>query len=374
MKIAAAFFLVSLHAFELAAQQQPTFLFNERRLDSLLHRSYDDSLPGISIAILNQEKTVFKRGYGVSNISTRANLTDSSNFNICSLTKQFTAVAILQLEQKRLLSLDDKLSKFFPAMNKSIADIITIQQLLSHTSGIPDHYSFTNTTNMKHAHNSDVYNAIENVDTTYFTPGTKFRYSNTGYCLLALVIEKISGMSYNNYMMKNIFQPAGMKHTIVWNENETITNEVTAYERDSLNRLITSGPEEHIFFSTEGDGGIYTSVDDYVKWFRALQSGKAFSKSIVDKARSIQLMIDPRKRVGYGFGWFIDDQDVQRKVYHSGDNGGFRTYTFSIPSLNYLIVIFSNRNDINVEQIVQEIMNMQFPSMKDFVPVEILTS
>jgi CubicO group peptidase (beta-lactamase class C family) len=227
---------------------------------------------------------------------------------------------------------------------------------------------------MKHAHDSDVYYAIENVDTTYFTPGTKFRYSNTGYCLLALVIEKISGMSYNNYMMKNIFQPAGMKHTIVWNENATLANEVTAYERDSLNKLVRSGPEEHIFFSTEGDGGIYTSVDDYVKWFRALQSGKAFSKSIVDKARSIQFMTDPRKRVGYGFGWFIDDQDVQRKVYHSGDNGGFRTYTFSIPSLNYLIVIFSNRNDINIEHIVQQIMNMQFPSMKDFVPVEILTS
>jgi CubicO group peptidase (beta-lactamase class C family) len=107
-----------LHAFALAAQQQPTFVFNERSLDSLLHRSYDDSLPGISIAILSQEKTVFKRGYGVSNISTRANLTDSSNFNICSLTKQFTAVAVLQLEEKHLLSLNDKLSRFFPAMNK----------------------------------------------------------------------------------------------------------------------------------------------------------------------------------------------------------------------------------------------------------------
>ena len=374
MKIVAAFFLVFLNAFELAAQEQPAFVFNEGRLDSLLRHSYDDSLPGVSIAILHQEKTIFKRSYGTSNIATKSRLTDSSNFNICSLTKQFTAVAILQLEQKHLLSLNDKLSKFFPAMNKKVADVITIQQLLSHTSGIQDHYSFTNTTNMKHAHDSDVYNAIKNVDSTYFTPGTKFRYSNTAYCLLAVIIEKVSGISYNEYLAKNIFEPAGMKNTIVWNENASIKNEVPAYERDSLNNLIRSGPQEHIFFSTEGDGGIYTCIDDYIKWFRALQSGKTFSISIVDKARSIQFMIDQHKKVGYGFGWFIDEQDPQRKVYHSGDNGGFRSYTFSIPTLDYLIVIFSNRNDINIEQIVQKIVNMQFPSLKTFVPVEILTS
>ena len=367
-------FLVCFSFFQLAAQQQPAFFLGEQKLDSLLSSLYSDTLPGISIAVLKQGKAVFKKSYGVSNMATTDKLTNSSNFNICSLTKQFTAVAILQLEEKHLLSLNDKMSRFFSRMNKKIANSITIQELLTHTSGIPDHYSYTNTTHMHHAHDSDVYNAIENLDTTYFVPGTKFRYSNTGYCLLALIIEKVSGMTYNSYMAKNIFQAAGMKHTIVWNENATVTNEVTAYERDSSNNWIRSGAPEHIFFSTEGDGGIYTSVDDYVKWFTALQSGIVFSKSIVDKARSIQFMIDKNKKVGYGFGWFIDEQDAQRKAYHSGDNGGFRTYSFSIPSLDYLVVIFSNRNDINVEQIVQRIVKMQFPSMKEFIPVEILTS
>lgn len=349
-------------------------MLSAKKIDSLLNNAYSDTLPGISIAILQQGKTVFKKSYGIDNMTTGNKLTDSSNFNICSLTKQFTAMAILQLEQKHLLSLNDKLSRFFPNMNKKIANVITVRQLLTHSSGIPDHYGYTNTTNMQHAHNVDVYDAIKNVDTTYFTPGTKFRYSNTGYCLLALIIEKLSGMTYNDYMEKNIFKPAGMRHTIVWNENATIFKEVMAYERDSANNFIQSGAAEHIFFSTEGDGGIYTSVDDYIKWFIALQSGKVFDKIIVDKARSIQFMIDKNKKVGYGFGWFVNEEEVPRKVYHSGDNGGFKTYSFSIPSLNYLAVIFSNRNDINVEQLVQRIIKMQFPSVKEFIPIEVLTS
>lgn len=373
MKIFVAVVFACFSFIQLSAQP-PVFILNEQKIDSLLNNTYPDSLPGISIAVLQQGKTVFKKSYGVSNTTTKNKLTDSSNFNICSLTKQFTAIAILQLQQKHLLSLSDKLSKFFPDMNKKVADIITVQQLLTHTSGIQDHYSYINTTNLQHAHNNDVYNAIKNTDTTYFTPGTKFRYSNTAYCLLALIIEKLSGMSYNDYMAANVFKPAGMQHTMLWNENATIPNEVTAYERDSIHNMIRSGPAENIFFSTEGDGGIYTSVDDYIQWFTALQTANMFDKKIIDEARSIQFSINKNSKTGYGFGWFVDEQDAQRKVYHSGDNGGFKTYSFSIPSLNYLVVIFANRNDVNVEQIIQQIVNMQFPSLKNFIPVEVLTS
>ncbi|MFT4154415.1 serine hydrolase domain-containing protein [Parafilimonas sp.] len=354
--------------------QQPAFKLNEQKTDSLLHKTYPSSLPGISIGIVQNGKTVYKKSYGISNINTGNQLTDSSNFNICSLTKQFTAIAILQLEQKHLLSLNDKLSRFFPAMNKKLADAITVKQLLTHTSGIPDHYSYTNTAGMQHAHNMDVYTAVKHADSTYFTPGTKFRYSNTAYCLLALIIEKLSGETYNDYMAEHVFKPAGMKHTVIWNETATIFNEVTAYERDSLNNLIRSGANEHIFFSTEGDGGIYASVNDYIQWFTALQGGKVFNRKIVDKARSLAFIIDKNKKTGYGFGWFIDEQDDHPKVYHSGDNGGFRTYCFSIPAFSYLIVIFANRNDVDVEKIVQQIVHLQFPTLKNFTPIEVLTS
>ncbi len=345
------------------------------KIDSLLKSIYSDSLPGASIAIIKDDKTVFQKSYGVINTDTKQNLKASSNFNICSLTKQFTAVAVLQLEEKHKLSLGDKISKFFPGMNKKVADVITVKELLTHTSGIVDHYNYTNTTGMKHAHNIDVYNAIKNIDSTYFTPGTQFRYSNTAYCLLALIIERLSGESYNKYMQENIFKPAGMIHTIIWNENVAINNEVTGYDWDSTSHSFKiAGPDESIFFSTEGDGGVYTSINDYIKWFEALQSNKIFSKGITGKARNMQFVIDKEKEVGYGFGWFIDKNDDVQKVYHSGSNGGFRTYSFTIPSENFLIVIFSNRDDIDLEKLVEKIIQTQWPSLKPFTRIEDMTS
>ncbi len=351
------------------------FIHNEKKIDSILRSVYKDSLPGISIGIMYNGNKVFNNSYGIGNIQTKEKLTTSSNFNICSLTKQFTAVAILQLEEKKLLSFNDKISRFFPDMNKKVADVITVQQLLTHTSGLIDHYDFVNTTNMHHAHNIDVYNAIKNLYSTYFIPGAKFRYSNTAYCLLALIIEKLSGLNYDEYMMQNIFKPAGMNNTIIWNEKAAISKEVTGYSFDSSTSAFNkSGADEHIFFSTEGDGGIYTSVHDYEQWFKALQSGKLCSKYLINRARSVQYLIDTAHKTGYGYGWFVDENQTIKKVYHSGDNGGFRTYSFTIPDENFMIVIFSNRDDVNIENIVQQIVKLLLPQYSSFTPVEALTS
>jgi len=344
-------------------------------VDSLLNTIYNNTSPGIGIGIVQDGKTAFTGGYGVNNITTRQPLTATTNFNIASLTKQFTAMAILQLAEKGKLKLDDSPGKYLTTLNKHVADKITIRQLLTHSSGIIDHYSYATNKNLSHAHNIDVFKAIENIDSTYFIPGTHFRYSNTAFCLLALIIEKVSGLTYNNYMKQNIFAPAGMQHTTVYNENESIFSPATGYERDSASgAFIKSQAEEHIFFSTEGDGGVYTSIDDYIKWFTALQNGKIFSNNIVHQARSIEFDIDKNKQLGYGFGWFVDAGTGPVKVYHSGDNSGFRTFTFSIPSQNFLIVIFANRDDINVEDLVLKIYNILMPGSKSFTKVEELTS
>lgn len=345
------------------------------KVDSLLNTIYDNSSPGISVGIVQDGKTVFTNGYGVNNIIDKQPLTATTNFNIASLTKQFTAMAILQLAEKSKLKLDDSPGKYLTTFNRHVAGKITIRELLTHSSGIIDHYSYASNKNLKHAHNIDVFKAIENIDSTYFVPGTHFRYSNTAFCMLALIIEKVSGLTYNNYLKQNIFMPAGMLHTTVYNENETIFSPATGYERDSATGVfIKSQAEEHVFFSTEGDGGIYTSVEDYIKWFTALQKGNIFSKAIVQQARSIEFYIDKNKQLGYGFGWFVDGGTSPVKVYHSGDNSGFRTFTFSIPSQNFLIVIFANRDDINIEDLVLKIYGILVPGSKPFTKVEELTS
>jgi D-alanyl-D-alanine carboxypeptidase len=351
------------------------FVNDFKKVDSLLNIVYVKDEPGASIAIIQQGKIVFRKSYGVTNIYTGEEITSSTNFNIASLTKQFTALSVLQLAEKNKLSLTDKLSRFFPEMNKKVADVITVKELLTHSSGIIDHYDYTDTKQIHHAHNKNVFDAIKNLDSTYFIPGTQFRYSNTAYCLLALIIERISGMSYNAYLEKNIFQPAGMKHTTVWSEDSKIISTATGYDWDSSqNRFQKSGADEHIFFSTEGDGGIYTSVNDYLKWFIALQSTKIFSKSIVDSARALQFVIDKEKKLGYGCGWFIDESTAVKYVYHSGSNGGFRTFTFTIPQQNYLVVIFSNRSDIDLEELVLKINSILTPAGKPFTKIEVLTS
>lgn len=367
--------LVFIYSTTSIAQNQSKNTSLKNRIDSLLQTYFSDSLPGASVAIVNNNTIFFQKSYGISNIHSKEKISASSDFNICSLTKQFTAIAILQLEEKHLLSLQDKIIRFFPDMAQHVANTVTVKELLTHSSGIIDHYDYTNTTGMHHAHNADVYNAIKNIDSTYFVPGTQFRYSNTAYCLLALIVEKLSGLSFNDYMEKNIFKPAGMLHTTIWNEGSDIHNETTGYDYDSSSKsFIQSGPGEHIFFSTEGDGGIYTSTNDYIKWFKALQSGKIFSRKIVTEARSIEFTISEKQKAGYGFGWFIDENGQYKKVYHSGDNGGFRTYSFTIPSLNYMIVIFANRSDINIEDIVQKIYHLQWPDATPFINIEVLTS
>ena len=346
-----------------------------QRIDSLLTTIYSNSKPGASVAIVEDNKTLFKKSFGVSNIETGEKISSSTNFNICSLTKQFTALSILQLAEKNKLSLTDKLSHFFPEINKNMADAITVKDLLTHSSGIPDHYDYTDTKNMRHAHDSDVLNAIKNADTLYFKPGSKFQYSNTAFCLLALIIEKTSGLNYSDYLKRNIFQPAGMKHTTVWNEQTKIFSPAIGYSWDSAqNKFIQSGPDEHVFFSTEGDGGIYTSVDDYLKWFAALQNDKIFSRKIINEARSIEFTIDAEKKLGYGYGWFIDESTTPKKVYHSGSNGGFRTFSFTIPKENFLIVIFSNRDDIDIEEVVLKMIQILKPNDKPFTKIEVLTS
>jgi len=329
------------------------------QIDSLLETIYKIDAPGISMCIIQKGELVFKKSYGLADLQTKSNLNSKTSFNIGSLTKQFTAFAILQLAERKKLSLDDHLSKFFPGVNKKVAETITIKELLTHSSGIIDHYDLTDTKNMKHAHINDVLNAIKNTDSTYFIPGSHFRYSNTAYCLLSLIIEKISEMTYAQYLKKNIFVPLSMKNTVIWSEKEKIENEATGYEFDSVAKSFKkSGADENIFFSTEGDGGIYTSVDDYLKWFTALQSGKIFRKEMISKARTSQFVIDKENQMSYGYGWFIDEGFIPRKVYHSGSNGGFRAYSFSIPEKNFLILIFSNRNDVDLEKLVKQVFNI----------------
>ena len=176
-------------------------------------------------------------------------------------------------------------------------------------------------------------------------------------------------------MVKNIFSPLGMNSTMLWQKKKLPPNKATGYDfNDSSKKFERADADESIFFSTQGDGGLYTTLDDYMKWFSALQKGKPVDKKSIAMARSLEFPISQSNFLGYGYGWFIGKAGEDTIVSHTGSNGGFRAFVFTIPSKNYLLVIFSNRNGVDLEHLATEINKILRPGSKAFTKIEPLTS
>jgi len=336
------------------------------QIDSLMKRYFHPTDPGAVIAVTLNEVSVFKKCYGISDLSTGKAIAEDDNFNIGSLTKQFTAFALLDLYDKGKCSLDDSIGKYLRLPRPLAA--VRIGQLLSHSSGIPDHYGFTDTFKVKHATDRDVLEAIQRADSLYFISGSRYRYSNTSYCLLGLLIEKLSGMSYACFLQQTILEPLGIRDAAVFQYNQPIKDRVWGYATGKDGKFFRSDAEESIFFSTEADGGIYISMNNFLKWCAAIESGRLSNTPMIRKAWQGQTEIDTARDLWYGCGWFIRQRrGTPKAVYHTGSNGGFRTVVFMIPSRDYCVSIFSNRSDIDLEELVSRINNILSVSDNSFI-------
>jgi D-alanyl-D-alanine carboxypeptidase len=328
----------------------------ENRIDSLMNAIYKPDLPGAILAIQQHHKTIFEKAYGLADMVSKKRITADDNFNIGSLTKQFTAYALLTLLYEGKFSLDDSIGKFFqlPAPLSNIH----INQLLNHSSGLPDHYHFTDTKQVKHATDKDVLFALQSADSLYFPSGTHYRYSNTAYCLLGLLIEKLSHLSYPDFLQARIFAPLGIEDASVFQMNKPVKRRVIGYDPYVNGKFKMSDAEESVFFSTEADGGIYISMNNYLKWCEAVESGVLSATPSIQAAWTGQTCVDTVTNLWYGYGWFVKQPiSSQKLIYHTGFNGGFRTAVFMIPSLDYCVSIFSNRSDIDLEEIISWINN-----------------
>lgn len=324
------------------------------RLDSLMSSTYPNDKPGAAIAIVKDRKVVFKKGYGIADLDSKTTITSSTNFNICSMTKQFTAYCTLILQNQGKLSLDDRLIEFFPDFTPEVAGPITIRNLLTHSSGIIDYYDYVDKGRYTEFWDKDILPAIRSIGSVYFPAGSKYRYSNTAFCLLSLIIEKVSGKRFPEFVQDNIFKPLKMDHSDVIHHGFEISDRAIGYQREN-DRFKISDAKQSLFFSTGGDGGIYTSIDDYLKWIMAIQSGKVLSPDLIKEAQSPQFSIDPKKDISYGFGWFIAGSGEDKLIYHPGSNGGFRTIVLIKPSQKYSVIIFSNRGDIDLDDLVRQV-------------------
>ena len=220
-------------------------------------------------------KLLYAKGFGITGTTDSANTTISAatNFRMASVSKQFTAMCIIKLVQQDKISFNDNLQKFFPGWDNKIAKLITIRQLLSHSSGIWDYEDLIPANQKEQISDADVINYLVKKDTVYFTPGSAFRYSNSGFCVLEQIIEKVSGLSYPEFCRLNIFAPAGMLNTTIYKKGEIIKNRSMGFARDSSGAIIES--DQSITSATMGDGGVYTSLNDYLQWSNWLASNKA---------------------------------------------------------------------------------------------------
>ncbi len=343
------------------------------RLDSLMSSIYPGDKPGAAIAIVENGKVIFKKGYGLADLTSKTIITPSTNFNIGSMTKQFTAYCILKLMSEKKLSLNEKLSNFFPRFIPKAASGVTIRNLLTHSSGIVDYYDYVDAKRYREFSDKDILPVLRSVDSVFFPSGTRFRYSNTGYCLLSLIVTKVSGEPFPEFVRDNIFKPLRMKKSNVIHPGFKISNRAFGYEFENDSFKI-SDARQSLFFSTEGDGGIYTSINDYVKWIMAIQSGEVLDPHLIKEAQSPEFVIDSSKDVSYGFGWFIGGSGDNELIYHPGSNGGFRSIVLMKPSRKYAVVIFSNRSGIDLEDLVRQVDRIYHIDDKTYVKTASITS
>ena len=334
------------------------------RIDSLLRSIYDPRQPGAVVGIVSEGKIFFLQHYGLRDLASKKPVQVNTLFNIGSLTKQFTAYAIMTLVNEKKLSLHDSLEKFFPDLRPAIGRHITIEQMLSHCSGLPDHYAFTDTNIVRHASDRDVLVALKRADTLLFTPGTHYRYSNTAYCLLGLLLEKITGLSYASVLQQTIFQPLHMTESSVIDLHHPLPSAAKSYTRNKAGVFSELDADQSIFFSTEADGGIYTSMSDYLRWCICLEQG-CMNRNIVSQTWIPRTVVDSSKGLSYGFGWFLGSGPGM--VYHTGSNGGFRSVSYLLPAQEYAVAIFSNRDDIDLEDIVMRINHLMNVSPEIFI-------
>ncbi len=299
------------------------------KIDTLIQALYSREQFNGSILVSMNEKVVYKKAYGTSDIKKNIPFSISTPCYLASVSKQFTAIGILMLAQKKLLTLDDNLNKFFPDFPNG--ESITVRQLLNHTSGIVNYEELgidnPNLTNQK------VYESLVAHKTLQFQPVEKYEYSNSGYVLLAIIIEKVSKLSFADFMKKYVFEPLKMTNTFVYDKSNTQQSAAKAYGK--------FGEESDAIGNTTGDGGIYSTVEDLFKWDKALYTNKLASQSILMEAFEPTVLSNGTKSF-YGLGWMIKSDSAKKIVYHTGGSGGYRTYIERDLNRHNAIIILTN--------------------------------
>ncbi|MBP7398104.1 MAG: serine hydrolase [Chitinophagales bacterium] len=362
------FFLLFISSLFFTANAQTISGVTEKFIDSVLNANYSAIEPGAVLLIAEEGKPIYQKVLGMASVELTVPMKEDYVFAIGSMTKQFTAIAILQLVQQGKLNLKDDIKLYMPDYN-SHDKIITIENLLTHTAGIP---SFTE---------MDTFSTLFNKDITLkemvgifqdaplmFEPGTDWSYSNSGFNLAGMIIEKVSGMTYEDYQQKNIFDPLKMTSTTLGSKEKIIPRFVNGYQPSMVNYMPAS---EFSWTWPYAAGQIVSNVNDLLKWDDALYTNKILNQELIQQAFT-NYKLSTGEYANYGYGWTVGEYNGVKIIRHGGAINGFLSDAIRIPEKHLYIVMLTNNTKQRPDGVMNEILNklLHFDITGNAVPID----
>lgn len=312
------------------------------RVDALFEGKIGKDTPGAAVLIARDGTRLLEKGYGLAQVEARIPVSCDTRFRIGSITKQFTAAAVLKLQEQGKLSIGDTISKYIQDWPKG--GEVTLRHLLNHSSGVHNYTSKPGfQTNVVVATALGTLISSFKDDPYDFNPGDKFHYSNSGYVLLGHIIERVTGETYAAYLRKTFFEPLGMTNTGVYPSGGALAKEALgyAYEKGTVGRSV-----DWDMSNVAAAGNLYSTPSDLFLWNEALFHGKVLSTESIRAAFTVGMLAgdDPAypEDTGYGFGWTIDRLNGLREISHGGELAGFGSYLLRIPEKDLTVVVLLN--------------------------------
>ncbi len=313
-------------------------------VERLLNDYAGGDRPGACVLVRHRGSTLLEACYGMADLERGARADPQTNFRLASLTKQITAMAIILLVDAGRLSYETTLTEIFRDF-PPYGERITIRHLLIHTSGLTDYESLLPKDQTRQVKDADVLRLMMAQDSTYFEPGAEFRYSNSGYAVLAMATEAVSVQRFADVLAARIFEPLGMSHTVAHEEGvSTVFRRAYGYTRRADHWELS---DQSLTSAVLGDGGVYSSVEDLGRWLEVVEG-----RTRLVSAGALRQAFEPAtltsgRTVGYGFGWYLDEYKGWKRYRHNGSTRGFRNAVQWLPEEDLTIVFLSNRNEVS---------------------------
>ena len=343
------------------AQDEPPADPSQPAIDALVKQQMEEQrIPGLSLAVTVDNELIFTKGYGFSNVELQFPALAESVYEVASITKQFTAMGILLLARDGRLRLDDPVGKYLPG-TPAAWEKITLRHLLTHTGGIPDYDDAGHPLDPHHDYTDDELVKLAAALPLKFPPGARWSYSNTAYVLLGIIIHRISGEAYNDFLRERIFSPLHMGSTRVLSDTDLLPYRASGYQLDE-GRLKNQDWMSPSVCNT-GDGGLVSSVVDLAKWDGAIQSG-ALVPPATWKEIFTPVTLNSGKTFPYGFGWFVREQNGAPYYEHSGHLQGFASHILRFPKARVSVVVLANLAQADPWQIAHGVAGLIRPDLK----------